>query len=77
MGTGVRLLVVRPGFVIGRMTEGMDPAPLSTTPIKVARATVDAINSESAQDVWIPGTLRLLAAVMQIVPRWLWRRAPR
>ena len=77
MGTGVRLLVVRPGFVIGRMTEGMDPAPLSTTPIKVARATVDAINSESAQDVWIPGTLRQLAAVMQIVPRWLWRRAPR
>lgn len=77
VGTGVRLLVVRPGFVIGRMTEGMDPAPLSTTPIKVARATVDAINSDSAQAVWVPGTLRLLAAVMQIVPRWLWRRAPR
>jgi short-subunit dehydrogenase len=27
-GTGVRLLIVRPGFVLGRMTEGMDPAPL-------------------------------------------------
>jgi len=26
-GTGVHLLVVRPGFVIGRMTEGMEPAP--------------------------------------------------
>ena len=26
-GSGVRLLLVRPGFVIGRMTEGMTPAP--------------------------------------------------
>src|SRR5215470_11526651 len=31
-GTGVRLLFVRPGFVIGRMTEGMTSAPLATTP---------------------------------------------
>lgn len=77
VGTGVRLLLVRPGFVIGRMTEGMDPAPLSTDPQTVARATVDAVNSESARDVWVPGTLHALAAVMHVVPRWLWRRAPR
>ena len=31
-GTGVRVLLVRPGFVTGRMTEGMKPAPLATTP---------------------------------------------
>ena len=31
-GTGVRVLLVRPGFVIGKMTEGMTPAPLATTP---------------------------------------------
>ena len=31
-GSGVRLLLVRPGFVIGRMTEGMAPAPFSSTP---------------------------------------------
>ena len=31
-GTGVQLLIARPGFVIGRMTEGMTPAPLSSTP---------------------------------------------
>ncbi|OKH61526.1 oxidoreductase, partial [Mycobacterium sp. SWH-M1] len=41
-GTGVRLLLVRPGFVIGRMTEGMAPAPLSSTPGQVADATVAA-----------------------------------
>ena len=30
-GSGVRLLLVRPGFVTGRMTAGMTPAPLATT----------------------------------------------
>ena len=37
-GTGVHLLIVRPGFVIGRMTEGMVPAPMSSTPSAVAAA---------------------------------------
>ena len=31
-GTGVRVVLVRPGFVTGRMTAGMPPAPLATTP---------------------------------------------
>lgn len=76
-GTGVRLVVVRPGFVIGRMTEGMSPAPMSTTPDVVADATVAAIADASRTDVWIPRTLEVLARVMPLVPRWLWRRAPR
>ena len=76
-GTGVRLVVVRPGFVIGRMTEGMSPAPMSTTPGVVADATVAAIADASRTDVWIPRNLEVLARVMPLVPRWLWRRAPR
>lgn len=75
-GSGVRLLVVRPGFVIGRMTHGMSPAPLSSTPQQVADATVRGISS-GASDVWVPGSLRALAAVMPLVPRQIWRRAPR
>ncbi|RAV33589.1 SDR family NAD(P)-dependent oxidoreductase [Corynebacterium heidelbergense] len=74
--TGLRLLVVRPGFVIGRMTEGMSPAPMSSTPETVARATVAAISSD-ATDVWIPRKLGVLARILPLVPRWLWRRAPR
>ena len=31
-GTGVHAMVVRPGFVTTKMTEGLTPAPLSTTP---------------------------------------------
>ena len=75
-GTGVRLTVVRPGFVIGRMTEGMDPAPLSVTPDVVADATVQALASQRS-DVWVPRRLAVLARIMPLVPRALWRRAPR
>src|SRR4029079_4589853 len=31
VGTGVRVMIVRPGFVHTKMTDGMDAAPLSTT----------------------------------------------
>ena len=39
-GRGVRVVVVRPGFVRTKMTEGMDAAPFSTTPDKVAELIV-------------------------------------
>lgn len=75
-GSGVKLLLVRPGFVIGRMTEGMSPAPLSSTPEKVAAATAHALRRDR-EVVWVPGALRLLFAVLRLVPRPLWRRMPR
>ena len=56
-GSGVRLLIVRPGFVIGRMTEGMDPAPLSSTPAQVAEASARAL-SAGRRTVWVPWALR-------------------
>lgn len=75
-GTGVTLTVIRPGFVIGQMTEGMDPAPLSTTPDAVADAVVTALTT-GRTDVWVPRPLGLLARIMRLVPRPLWRLAPR
>ena len=38
VGSGVSVLVVRPGFVRSKMTEGLPDAPLSTTPQAVADA---------------------------------------
>ncbi|HEY2694696.1 MAG TPA: SDR family NAD(P)-dependent oxidoreductase [Pseudonocardiaceae bacterium] len=75
-GTGVHLLLVRPGFVIGRMTDGMSPAPLSSTPDQVADATVAAF-VKGKGEVWVPGTLRLVFAAFRLLPRAIWRKMPR
>jgi len=75
-GTGVRVLLVRPGFVTGRMTHGMTPAPLATTPAAVGAATAAAL-ATNAGTVWVPPSLAVLAGVMRLVPRPLWRRMSR
>jgi NAD(P)-dependent dehydrogenase (short-subunit alcohol dehydrogenase family) len=75
-GSGVRLVLVRPGFVIGRMTEGMTPAPFSSTPDQVADATVAALRN-GRDEVWVPRVLRPAFALLKHAPRALWRRMPR
>jgi decaprenylphospho-beta-D-erythro-pentofuranosid-2-ulose 2-reductase len=74
-GTGVGVMIVRPGFVVGRMTEGMTPAPFSTTPEAVAEAVVRGIGSGSAV-VYAPPVLRWVFALMRHLPRAVWRRMP-
>lgn len=75
-GSGVSLLLVRPGFVIGRMTEGMSPAPMSSTPSQVADAVVAALG-KGRERVWVPGLLRPAIVVMRLLPQAIWRRMPR
>jgi decaprenylphospho-beta-D-erythro-pentofuranosid-2-ulose 2-reductase len=75
-GTGVRVVLVRPGFVTGRMTAGMSPAPLSSTPEQVGAATAAALRGGKAS-VWIPAPLAGLAVALRAVPRPLWRRVSR
>jgi len=70
---GVRVLVVRPGFVHTRMTRGLAPAPLSTTPTAVARVAVRGLNHGS-HTVWAPPALRLLMIAVRTLPRPLLRR---
>ena len=75
-GTGVRVLLVRPGFVIGRMTAGMPPAPMSSTPEQVGAATAAALRGRGTT-VWIPAPLGGLALALRLIPRPLWRRVSR
>jgi decaprenylphospho-beta-D-erythro-pentofuranosid-2-ulose 2-reductase len=75
VGTGVGVTIVRPGFVVGRMTEGMDPAPFSTTPSAVADAVVAGIAS-GASVVYAPPVLRWVFTGMRHLPRAVWRRMP-
>jgi decaprenylphospho-beta-D-erythro-pentofuranosid-2-ulose 2-reductase len=75
-GSGVRVVLVRPGFVTGRMTAGMSPAPLATTPAKVGAATAAALRHGRAK-VWVPAPLAGLSVALRLVPRPAWRRVSR
>lgn len=76
-GTELNLILARPGFVIGAMTEGMKPAIMSVTPDVVADAVVEAAVKGRSTTVWIPRRLTVLATIMRLVPRPIWRHMPR
>jgi decaprenylphospho-beta-D-erythro-pentofuranosid-2-ulose 2-reductase len=71
----VRVVVVRPGFVRGRMTAGMKAAPFATTPEAVADTIVGALAGR-AEVVYSPSVLRYLFAVLRSLPRPVFRRLP-
>lgn len=73
-GTGVSVLVVRPGFVRSSMTEGLEPAPFATDPATVAAGVVRAVQRGRSGVVWVPPLLGPLFAVLANVPSPLWRR---
>jgi decaprenylphospho-beta-D-erythro-pentofuranosid-2-ulose 2-reductase len=74
-GTGVEVLIVRPGFVRTRMTEGMDPAPGAVDPPAVSAAVVDALRTNRGI-VYVPGFLRYVMLVLKLIPRPIFRRLP-
>ena len=76
-GSELNLITARPGFVIGSMTRGMSPAPMSVKPAEVADAVVDAASKGRSMTVWIPRRLAVLATIMRCVPRPIWRHMPR
>jgi decaprenylphospho-beta-D-erythro-pentofuranosid-2-ulose 2-reductase len=74
-GSGVHVLIVRPGFVKTKMTAGMEPAPMSTTPEAVADAVVRAV-AKGTEVVWVPGTLRWVMTAVRHLPRPVFRKLP-
>ena len=74
--TGIRVLVVRPGFVLTRMTDGLPRAPFATTAEAVGEATVRALRAGRAHTIWVPGKLRYVFAVLRHLPRAIYRRLP-
>jgi decaprenylphospho-beta-D-erythro-pentofuranosid-2-ulose 2-reductase len=73
VGSGVQVLVVRPGFVHTRMTAGRPPAPFATTPDRVADDIVRGI-SRGAVTVWSPGLLRPVMSAVRHLPRPVFRK---
>lgn len=74
-GTGVSVLVVRPGFVRTKMTAGRRPTPLSVAADDVAEAIVANLGRGS-RTVWVPTSLRYVAAALALTPRAIFRRLP-
>jgi decaprenylphospho-beta-D-erythro-pentofuranosid-2-ulose 2-reductase len=75
VGSGAHVMVVRPGFVHSKMTEGLEPAPLATTPEEVATAIERGL-ARRAHTVWVPPTLRYVMTVLRHVPRPIFRKLP-
>ena len=76
VGSGARVMVVRPGFVRTKMTAGMDEAPMSVDAGDVAEAVAHGLRS-GRETVWVPAKLGAVAFVLRLLPRTLWRRLPR
>lgn len=78
--SGVRVLVVRAGFVTSAMTAGRPPAPFATTPEAVADAVSDALvrprASRSATVLWVPRPLAPVGWLLGVLPSALLRRLP-
>ena len=72
VGSGARVMVVRPGFVHTRMTEGLEPAPFSTTPEAVAEAITSGLQ-RNREVVWAPPVLQAVFTLMRHLPRAVWR----
>lgn len=70
--SGIHVMIVRPGFVASRMTEGMKSQPFSTTPEVVAEAVVKGLNRRS-RTIWVPGILRYVFMAMRHLPVPIWR----
>jgi len=72
---GIRVCVVRPGFVHTKMTEGLKPAPMSVTPEQVAEVIVDSV-ARGREQAWAPAQLRYVMSALRHVPRPIFRRLP-
>jgi decaprenylphospho-beta-D-erythro-pentofuranosid-2-ulose 2-reductase len=72
---GVNVLVVRPGFVKSKMTDGLADAPLAVTPDEVAEAVVDGVR-HNRELIWVPNAMRAVMSGLRHVPRPLFRKLP-
>ena len=73
VGSGVRCVVVRPGFVHTQMTEGLKPAPFATTPDKIADAVINGLQ-KNKELIWAPPIMSILFTLLRHLPRPIWRK---
>lgn len=74
-GTGVHVLVVRPGQVRTRMSAGIKEAPLTVDKGEVARLAVDAADKKKPV-VWTPKLFELVMLILRHIPKPIFRKLP-
>jgi decaprenylphospho-beta-D-erythro-pentofuranosid-2-ulose 2-reductase len=74
-GSGVEVMIVRPGFVRTKMTAGRDAAPGAVDAEQVTRAVVEGLRARRSV-VYVPGMLRWVMLVLRLLPRPIFRRLP-
>lgn len=72
-GSGVNVMIVRPGFVRSKMTGHLKDAPLAATPEEVATAILAGLKS-NARIVWVPGKMRWVMSALRHLPHGIFRR---
>ena len=76
IGSGARVMTVRPGFVRSAMTDGLEEAPFACDPSDVATAVAAGLRGKKSV-VWAPGILRYVFAILRLVPGFVWRKLDR
>lgn len=71
-GTGVRLQLLRPGFVRSKMTAGQKEIPFTTGVNEVADVVMKGLASND-DIIWSPPILRYVFAVLRHLPGPVWR----
>ncbi|MDQ1449164.1 MAG: decaprenylphospho-beta-D-erythro-pentofuranosid-2-ulose 2-reductase [Actinomycetota bacterium] len=71
--SGVRVMIVRAGFVHTKMTDGLKAAPLSVTADAVADAVVRGL-ARGREIVWVPPAMRYVMVVLRHLPVAVFRR---
>jgi decaprenylphospho-beta-D-erythro-pentofuranosid-2-ulose 2-reductase len=72
---GVRVTVIRPGFVHTKMTKGRKASPFSSVPRQVGEQAVAGMRA-GKHTVYTPGILRYVFMTLRHLPRFVWRRLP-
>jgi len=78
-GTGVHVMVVRPGPVRPATSPVLPRTPLTTSLTTTPEAVATAVElglRRGSETVWVPGALRVLMSGLRHVPRAVFRRLP-
>lgn len=74
-GTGPKIIIIKPGFVITPMTEGMRRSgPLWTGARRAARIVVNAIDRGRGPVVYVPGFWRWIMLIIRLIPAPIFHR---